>query len=167
MSVVIRTAEPARAYSPHQSLAPRSAWVAVDKDTVIGFNAGHRARRFNCNGELGWVDVSEEYRRQGIADRLVETMLAWFPEQGVLQVCVNVDPDNLHARHPYTKHVHRSAFRTARLVRSPRPSTHIPPAGPAHHGRRCGPPPRLRMAPRTRRSHPVAAPAHPRGPKVR
>ncbi len=92
------------AYSPQQALAPRAAWVAVDGDTVMGFVAGHRTRRFNFDGELEWVNVAEEYRGQGIADRLIDTMIDWFREQKVLQVCVNVDPDNAPARHLYAKH---------------------------------------------------------------
>ena len=91
-------------YSPQQALAPRAAWVAFEGAVVAGFVAGHRTRRFNFDGELQWVDVSEEYRRQGIADRLIQTLFRWFREQHVLEVCVNVEPDNLPARRLYAKH---------------------------------------------------------------
>ena len=91
-------------YSPQQALARRAAWVAVQGEALAGFVAGHCTRRFNLDGELEWVNVAEEYRGQGIADRLIETMLAWFRELEILQVCVNVDPDNLPARQLYAKH---------------------------------------------------------------
>ena len=42
---------------PQKALMPRVVYVAVEDDQVIGFVAGHLTRRFECEGELEWVDV--------------------------------------------------------------------------------------------------------------
>lgn len=39
-------------HSPQHALADRSAFVAVEERNVVGFVAGHRTRRFHCDGEL-------------------------------------------------------------------------------------------------------------------
>jgi GNAT superfamily N-acetyltransferase len=91
-------------YSPQHALAPRAAFVAIGEDTVVGFVAGHRTRRYGCDGELEWIDVVAERRRQGVAGKLMGAMAKWFVEQNALRVCVDVDPTNTIARALYAKH---------------------------------------------------------------
>jgi predicted GNAT family acetyltransferase len=91
-------------HSPRQGLPDRAVFVAVDDGIVVGFVAGHRTRRFGCDGELQWINVSEEQRGQGIAGALMKIITAWFVEQNALRVCVNVDPRNAAARRLYAKY---------------------------------------------------------------
>ena len=78
-------------------------FVAVDDGKLVGFVAGHRTRRFDYDGELQWINVAEERRGQGIADKLMAQIGAWFIEQEVLRVCVNVNPENITARRLYAR----------------------------------------------------------------
>ena len=90
-------------HSPQHALADRSAFVAVEERNVVGFVAGHRTRRFHCDGELQWIDVDQGKRRRGIGYRLVAQIGAWFASGDMKRICVNVDPNNLAARKLYTK----------------------------------------------------------------
>jgi GNAT superfamily N-acetyltransferase len=90
-------------HSPQQALAARTAFVPVDGTEVVGFIAGHRTRRYGCDGELQWMNVAEGMRRQGIADGLMAKLGAWFIEQEVHRACVNVDPKNVAAGKFYTR----------------------------------------------------------------
>jgi GNAT superfamily N-acetyltransferase len=90
---------------PKDALIPRTCYVAIMAGAVVGFAAGHLTVRFGCDGELQWIDVARERRREGIASDLLRLMAAWFVEQQAFRVCVNVEPTNLVARKFYTKHL--------------------------------------------------------------
>jgi ribosomal protein S18 acetylase RimI-like enzyme len=89
---------------PQKGLIPRTIFIALEKETVIGFIAGHLTTRYECNGELEWIDVIAEYRRNKIASGLLRLLAAWFIEQKSLRICVDVDPANTTARKFYEKH---------------------------------------------------------------
>ncbi len=88
---------------PQHALAPRVAYVAVEGDSVIGFIAGHLTRRYNCEGELEWINVISEYRGRGVALELLRRLAGWFVEQRASRICVNVDPANQAARSFYLR----------------------------------------------------------------
>ena len=88
--------------SPQKALPARIAFVAVDNEEVVGFIAGHLTRRFECDGELEWIDTIEQRRRQGIATALLRTLAQWFEQQGAFKVCV--DPGNAIARAFYARY---------------------------------------------------------------
>jgi ribosomal protein S18 acetylase RimI-like enzyme len=90
--------------SPQQALATRTALVADDDRTVVGFVAGHLTRRYGCDGELQWINVAREHRGQGIAGLLLEAISDWFIEQRARRICVNVDPNNVPALALYKKY---------------------------------------------------------------
>jgi GNAT superfamily N-acetyltransferase len=90
-------------HSPQQALAPRVIFVAEDGGQIIGFIAGHFTRRYNCDGELQWIDTVPEHRRRGIAGKLLYALAAWFAIQGAKQVCVNCASDNIPAKTFYQK----------------------------------------------------------------
>lgn len=90
-------------HSPQHALAARAAFVAIEENTLAGFVAGHRTRRHQCDGELQWINVTEERRGHGIAGKLLEKMADWFMDQGAVRICVNVDPSNIVARRFYAK----------------------------------------------------------------
>jgi ribosomal protein S18 acetylase RimI-like enzyme len=90
-------------HSPQKALELRSAFVAIEEGKIVGFVAGHRTRRFECDGELQWIDVDQQHRGSGIAYKLMAQMGAWFISQNAKRICVNVDSDNLPARRLYEK----------------------------------------------------------------
>jgi GNAT superfamily N-acetyltransferase len=93
---------------PKEALLPRSLFVvpaAEDDDgRLLGVVAGHRTRRFGCDGELQWLHVVAERRRGGLASRLLCRLAAWFVENGAARICVDVEPANLGARLFYARH---------------------------------------------------------------
>ncbi len=89
--------------SPQQGLPARAVFVALDGTELVGFVAGHRTRRLGCDGELQWINVVKERRGQGIADRLMAKIGAWFVEREAHRVCVNVEPTNTAARILYER----------------------------------------------------------------
>lgn len=88
-------------HSPQHALELRAAFVAVAEEQIVGFVAGHRTRRFGCDGELQWIDVDQQQRGRGIGYKLMDQMGAWFVMQDAKQICVNVDKDNVAARKLY------------------------------------------------------------------
>jgi ribosomal protein S18 acetylase RimI-like enzyme len=89
---------------PQKALKPRVSYVAVEKEKVVGLIAGHLTRRYECDGELEWIDVVVERRESGIATRLLERLAEWFVEQKALKICVDVQPANTAARRFYARH---------------------------------------------------------------
>jgi len=91
-------------HHPRYALAPRVMYVALQRDVVVGYIAGHLTRRFDCDGELQYLFVAYEHRRQGVASRLLESLRGWFRDRGASRVCVDVEPGNAVARAFYTHH---------------------------------------------------------------
>ena len=94
----------ARELHPQQALMPRIIYVALEGDSLVGFIAGHLTRRYDCDGELEWIDVVPEYRGKGIASELLRLLAAWFTAQNASRICVDVDPANTTARRFYIRH---------------------------------------------------------------
>ena len=90
-------------HNPQQALKPRIIYVALDGDKIVGFIAGHLTRRYECNGELEWVNVIEEYQKKGIASKLLGLLASWFIVQKSYCICVDVDPANTIARNFYKR----------------------------------------------------------------
>jgi GNAT superfamily N-acetyltransferase len=89
---------------PRDALKPRIVYVASQHEAVAGFIAGHLTRRYNCDGELQWINVRPEHRGRGVASALLRPLATWFLEQKALRVCVDVDPGNPTARRFYARH---------------------------------------------------------------
>lgn len=90
-------------HSPQKALELRSAFVAIDEGKIVGFVAGHRTRRFDCDGEVQWIDVDQQQRGRGVGYKLMAQIGAWFVSQNAKRICVNVDTNNLAARKLYEK----------------------------------------------------------------
>jgi GNAT superfamily N-acetyltransferase len=88
-------------HHPQQALLPRTGFVAIFNDTVIGYIAGHLTERFDCQGELQYLYVFPAHRRLGVARNLFLRLATWFDEHHALRVCVNVDADSPGARNFY------------------------------------------------------------------
>ncbi len=90
-------------YLPEEVAQDRTILIAEDDGAPMGFVAGHRTRRFGCDGELQWVNVARESRGRGIGAILVRKIGFWFLEQGARRICVDVEPDNAVARALYSR----------------------------------------------------------------
>jgi len=89
---------------PQKALAPRIVYAAFQGGLAVGFIAGHLTRRYECDGELEWLNVTPAHRRTGVASELLLLLAAWFVEENAHKVCVDVDPANKVARRFYTHH---------------------------------------------------------------
>lgn len=92
------------ALSPKQALPPRVILVAEERDQIAGFITGHLTRRYDCDGELQWLNVVPDRRRTGVARELLLKLASWFADHGARRICVDADPDNPAARAFYRKH---------------------------------------------------------------
>ena len=91
-------------HNPQKALLPRIVLVASDASQVVGLIAGHLTHRYDCDGELQWLDVAVAYRRSGIAGKLLRLLAEWFGRRHAKRICVNVDPENHAARSFYASH---------------------------------------------------------------
>jgi ribosomal protein S18 acetylase RimI-like enzyme len=87
---------------PQKALLPRIMYVATDSTSIVGFVAGHLTERFDCDGELQWINVIPEFRKEGIATKLLYLLAKWFVERNAFYICV--DPGNEQSRKFYAKH---------------------------------------------------------------
>jgi predicted GNAT family acetyltransferase len=53
---------------------------------------------------LQWINVIENYRRNGIATALLKTLAGWLVRQNAFRVCVDVDSGNAAARGLYSRY---------------------------------------------------------------
>ena len=90
-------------HSPREALAPRTAFVCLDRELIVGLVAGHLTRRFGCDGELQWISVRPRFRKQGIAHELFQELANWFVSHKATRVCVDVEPSNEPARAFYSR----------------------------------------------------------------
>lgn len=91
-------------HHPRHALLPRVMIVAEQDDEVIGFIAGHLTRRYHCEGELQWINVSTSQRRQGVATEMLRELADWFASNNAHKICVDAQPRNTEARAFYTRH---------------------------------------------------------------
>jgi GNAT superfamily N-acetyltransferase len=91
-------------HHPQKALMPRVIYVACEGDSPVGFIAGHLTRRYECDGELEWIDVIDTRRRSGVASELLRLLAQWFAVQNARRICVNADPANAAARSFYERH---------------------------------------------------------------
>jgi ribosomal protein S18 acetylase RimI-like enzyme len=79
----------------HLDNYPDLCYVAVDGERVVGFALG--AANFELitdAGHLEWVAVDRDYRKQGIASRLMQALLERYRQMGKKQVVTDIASDN-------------------------------------------------------------------------
>ncbi|MFO0861045.1 MAG: GNAT family N-acetyltransferase [Phycisphaerales bacterium] len=91
-------------HHPQQAQTPRVAILAFAGGELIGFIAGHRTTRLGCDGELQWMLVAPAHRGGETATGLLRELMVWFSENGIGNVCINVEPGNARARSFYRRH---------------------------------------------------------------
>jgi len=90
-------------HSPQLALAPRVIIIAIDNLTIIGFIAGHLTQRYDCDGELQWINIIPEHQGKGLATQLLLLLADWFKEHKAKRICVNCASDNKVALNFYKK----------------------------------------------------------------
>ena len=93
----------AKVKNPQGAKSERTILVLEVENKVVGFIAGHATSRYDCQGELQWINVLHEFQGQSLASYLLKELAKWFVENNILSVCVNVEPDNATAIAFYTK----------------------------------------------------------------
>jgi GNAT superfamily N-acetyltransferase len=93
-----------REHHPQQALPARIGYVALSKDQIVGYIAGHRTTRHGCAGEVQYLFVASEYRRRGIATRLLEMLAEWFTAEDAARVCVALAGDSPIEAQPFYEH---------------------------------------------------------------
>jgi GNAT superfamily N-acetyltransferase len=81
-------------HHPQHALPPRTGYVATEDGNVVGYIAGHLTTRHDCQGEVQYLFVVPEFRRQGVATELLGLMAAWFREHSAHKICVNVNDES-------------------------------------------------------------------------
>jgi GNAT superfamily N-acetyltransferase len=71
---------------------------------LIGYIAGHATTRYGCSGEVQYLYVAPDYRRRGVASRLLGALARWFDTHGIARVCVNADTESVGAVPFYGAH---------------------------------------------------------------
>lgn len=70
---------------------PKTNFVALDHDRIIGaILCGHDGRR----GYIYHTVVQNQYRKQGIATKLIEHAVSALQDEGITRVCLNVMETN-------------------------------------------------------------------------
>lgn len=94
----------AKEHHPREALRPRICYVALAGNALAGYIAGHLTRRYQCDGELQWINVIPKKRGTGVAAELLRRLAKWFVRRKARRICVDVDPGNAPARRFYAKH---------------------------------------------------------------
>jgi GNAT superfamily N-acetyltransferase len=92
-------------HHPQHALPPRTGYVAMADDAMIGYIAGHRTNRHGCDGEVQYLFVAPRYRRRGIGSALLRLLADWFHKQGARKVCVGVADDSPTEARPFVESV--------------------------------------------------------------
>ncbi|HEY1953330.1 MAG TPA: GNAT family N-acetyltransferase, partial [Gemmatimonadaceae bacterium] len=69
---------------------------------VAGYVGGHATTRYGCSGEVQYLYVAPQFRRHGVARRLLQLVARWFQDQDIHRVCVNADLESAGAVSFYT-----------------------------------------------------------------
>ena len=88
-------------HHPQQALGPRTAFVALVDDLVVGYAAAHLTTRNGCAGEVQYLFVNPAYRRRGIGSELLRRLAGWLTTQGARRVCVPLANDSPPEAKPF------------------------------------------------------------------
>ena len=84
-----------REVADHLESNPDLCYVADDGGKVVGFALGEDSFVILENtGHLEWVAVAPEYRRHGLAGRLVETLVEVYRSKGKDRVVADISSEN-------------------------------------------------------------------------
>jgi ribosomal protein S18 acetylase RimI-like enzyme len=98
-------------FNPHRADSLRVSCVAMHNGIVVGFIAGHLTTLSEYPGQIQWLLIDKQYRRRGIASKLLWIMAGWFIENNAFTVRVDVDPEDQGVQGFYRCHHVTSANR--------------------------------------------------------
>jgi GNAT superfamily N-acetyltransferase len=97
---------------PQKALMPRIIFVAGQSGSLIGLVAGHLTRRYDCEGELEWINVIPEHRGDGTASELLRLLAGWFFQtKSIANLCGRGSGE--HHRAPILRTAWSSTFERA------------------------------------------------------
>ena len=103
---------------------PHLCYVAEADGQIVGFALGEESYQILDNtGHLEWVAVAPEYRRQGVATRLIETLVRVYQELGKEQVVTDISSENAASRGMARKSGFSEGISVTFFVKKLRPST--------------------------------------------
>ncbi len=80
-----------REVAHHLSAYPELCFVAEDAGRIVGFVLGEKSYEIlESTGHLEWIAVAPEYRKHGLATRLIDTIVDVFQQLGRTQVVADV-----------------------------------------------------------------------------
>jgi GNAT superfamily N-acetyltransferase len=88
-------------HHPQQALSPRTGFVALDGDQLIGYVAGHLTTRHRCDGEIQYLFVAPSHRRRGVATALVRLLAEWFVSHDARKICIAIADDSPPEARPF------------------------------------------------------------------
>ena len=97
-------------HDPQDALPLRIGYVALLREAVIGYIAGHLTTRHGCRAEIQYLFVAPDFRRRGVATALLRLLADWFGKADALKVCVCVDADSPAAK-PFYESAGASPFK--------------------------------------------------------
>ncbi len=103
---------------------PHLCYVAEADGQIVGFGLGEESYQILENtGHLEWIAVAPEYRRQGVATRLIQTLLRVYQELGKEQVVADISSENAASRGLARKLGLSEGISVTFFVKKLRPST--------------------------------------------
>ncbi len=88
-----------REVADHLEGHPDLCFVADDNGQIAGFVLGADSYELLTNtGHLEWIAVAPEYRRQGLASQLMETMVKAYREMGKASIVTDISSENPASR---------------------------------------------------------------------
>jgi ribosomal protein S18 acetylase RimI-like enzyme len=88
-----------REVAAHLEGNPGLCFIAEENGKVIGFALGDEKYEVLQNtGHLEWIAVAPEYRREGVATRLIDTIVKVYRQLGKAQVVADISSENEASR---------------------------------------------------------------------
>jgi ribosomal protein S18 acetylase RimI-like enzyme len=86
----------------------RAVFIALDGKEVVGIIIGRIYRSLKVLGyerraSLGNLFVKKEYRKKGIAKKLINALTKWCKKEEVKKITLSVYPQNTHIHEMYSK----------------------------------------------------------------
>ncbi len=88
-----------REVADHLETCPELCFVAEDEGKVVGFALGTDSFAIiEDTAHLEWIGVAPEYRRQGHATRLLQTLVDAVERMGKQHVVADISSDNAYSQ---------------------------------------------------------------------
>lgn len=82
-------------------------YLAEDNNKIVGYIYGYFNKDNTINNKVAYLDalfIKENYRKQGITNKLIEEFKKWAIDNNCTSMEVNVCSNNIKAKNLYIKH---------------------------------------------------------------